>query len=141
MDKKVNDIRKDAISMGACVKVQRIFGWKSLVLAFFSPQGREFCKKNNYPDIDKFRGIASHVRQYGVFVEQAVNRSNADTALVGDCGSFSDLSFSGTEKAYTVILMHGAKAHIKVGNYAVVRLESINGEYEIDNDGTGRILI
>ena len=141
MDADVRNIIRKAASKGACRLSSKAKDWSSLAALFFSPQGREFCKKSNYPDMDEFRNMASHVKKYGVFVEQSVNRSNADTALVGDCGGFSELSFSGLEKVYTVILMHGAKAHVKVGNYAVVRLENINGEYEIDNDGTGRVLI
>ena len=67
--------------------------------------------------------------------------------LFGSCNSwvgasFGVLHYCGTERAYKVILMHGARATIHLSRYAVVRLEAIGGTYEIINeDGTGEVLI
>lgn len=138
---EVKDVIKEAARLGACAQSGKATDWKSLVWLFFSPQGREFCRENNYPGIEMFRAMKEHVRPYGVHVEEAAFTSNEDVALVGDAGRTSRLSFSGVEKAYKVILMHGAKAVIHVGRYAVVRLENISGEYEIMNDGTGEVLL
>ena len=135
---KVKDIISDAVGLGACANSGKATDWESLVWLFFSPQGREFCKKNNYPTLDTFRSIASDVETYGVYVEKDVDEYNKDIALIGI--SKSTLHYSGVEKAYKVILMHGAKAIIECGNYAVVRIENMRGEYEITNDGTARIL-
>lgn len=135
----VNEIMQKAIGLGACSQSGKATDWKSLVWIFFSPQGREFCKDNNYPSIDMFRSMAQYVEPYGVYVEKTVEKHNEDVALIGQ--SEGTLRYDGVEKAYRVILMHGAKATIHVSNYAVVRLEDIRGEYEIINDGTGEVLV
>lgn len=125
--------------MGACSQSGKATDWKSLVWLFFSPQGREFCKDNNYPSIGMFRSMAQHVEPYGVFVEKKVEKYNEDVALIGE--GESTLRYNGVGKAYKVILMHGAKVTIYVSNYAVVRLENISGDYKIINDGTAEVLV
>lgn len=137
----VEYILKQAKCLGACSESAKATDWKSLVWLFFSPQGREFCKEKNYPSIEMFRSIKEHVEPYGIYVEKAVFTRNKDVALAGDCGAKSELSFSGVEKSHKVILMHGAKTIIHASQYAVVRIENINGEYEIINDGTAEVLI
>ena len=136
----VKDILTEAVKLGACSASNKATDWKSLVWLFFSPQGREFCKDNNYPTIKMFRSMKENIKPYGVYVEEPAFTRNKDVALIGNCGK-SELSFSGVDRAYKVILMHGAKAVIHVHNYAVVSLENISGEYEIINDGTGEVLV
>lgn len=135
----VKHILKLAVELGACNGSNKATDWKSLCWLFFSPQGREFCKDNNYPSLEMFRAMRGNVRSYGVYVEENVMKSNEDIALIGE--SKSELFFSGVDKAYKIILMHGAKAIIKTENYAVVRIENISGEYQIINDGTSEILL
>lgn len=135
----VKEIMQKAIGLGACTQSGKATDWKSLVWLFFSPQGREFCKENNYPSIELFRSMAKYVEPYGGYVEKPVEKHNEDVALIGEAES--TLRYDGVEKAYKVILMHGAKATIHVSNYAVVRLENISGRYEIINDGTAEVLV
>ena len=135
----VKEIMQKAIGLGACTQSGKATDWKSLVWLFFSPQGREFCKENNYPSIELFRSMAQYVEPYGVYVEKPVEKHNEDVALIGEAES--TLRYDGVEKAYKVILMHGAKATIHVSNYAVVMLENISGRYEIINDGTAEVLV
>lgn len=135
----VKDIISKATLLGACTKSEKVTDWKSLVWLFFSPQGREFCKDNNYPSLESFRSMAANVEPYGVYVDKNIEKSNEDIALIGK--SESILHYSGVEKAYKVILMHGASAKIYASNYAVVRLENISGKFEIINDGTAEVLI
>lgn len=135
----VKEIMQKAIGLGACTQSGKATDWKSLVWLFFSPQGREFCKENNYPSIELFRSMAQYVEPYGVYVEKPIEKHNEDVALIGK--TESTLRYDGAEKAYKVILMHGAKAAIHVSDYAVVRLENISGEYEIVNDGTAEVLV
>lgn len=138
---EVKDIIQEAVRRGACSASGKATDWRSLVRLFFSPQGREFCRDHNYPAIEMFRSMREQVKPYGVYVEEAAFARNRDVALIGRSEPASELSFSGVDKAYKVILMHGAKAIIHVGRYAVVRLENISGEYEIINDGTGDVLL
>lgn len=137
---EVKDIIEKTVLLGACDKSSKATDWKSLAWLFFSPQGREFCLNNNYPDIATFRNIRQHIEPYGIFVEKKVDRKNEDTALIGS-DDVSILSFSGVEKAYKVILMHGAKAVIRLRNYAVVKIESSESWFEVENeDNTGVVL-
>lgn len=135
----VKDVLYKATTLGACYNSTKATDWKSLVWLFFSPQGREFCKDQNYPSIETFRSMSKNVEPYGVYVEKNVEKSNEDIALIGK--SESILHYSGVEKAYKVILMHGASAKIYASNYAVVRLENISGKFEIINDDTAEVLI
>ena len=80
---KVNDIISKAVGLGACANSGKASDWKSLVWLFFSSQGREFCKKNNYPSLDMFRSMSANVEPYGVYVEKGIDESNKDVALVG----------------------------------------------------------
>lgn len=135
---EVQEIINKAIGLGACSQAGKATDWKSLVWLFFSPQGREFCRDNNYPTLDMFRQIKQNVGPYGVHIEEDTKLINEDAAIIS--GS-AELTYHGTKKAYKVILMHGAKVHIKAGNYAVIRLENMGGKCVIDNDGTAEVLL
>lgn len=135
---EVKEILSKAVGLGACSKSSKATDWKSLAWLFFSPQGREFCKNNNYPTLDMFRGMKGNVEAYGVHVEENVKAVNTSKAIISGT---AELTYHGTDKAYTVIIIHGASVRIKVYNYAVVRVENISGSYTIDNDGTGRVLV
>lgn len=135
---EIKDILEKAVGLGACAQSSKVTDWKSLSWLFFSPQGREFCRDNNYPSLEMFKQMKGNVESYNVHVEDDVKAVNMDKAIIG---GMAELTYHGADKAYKVILMHGAKAIIKIGNYAVVRIENISGSYKVENDGTGRILV
>ena len=135
---EVKEVLNKAVGLGACAQSSKATDWKSLVWLFFSAQGREFCRDNNYPALEMFRAMKGNIEAYGVHVEEDVKAINENKAIIG--GS-AELTYHGADKAYKVIIMHGASVHLKVGNYAVVRVENISGSFTVDNDGTGRILI
>lgn len=135
---EVKDILNKAKGLGACAQSGKATDWKSLVWLFFSPQGREFCRDNNYPSLEMFRLMKGNIEAYGVHIEEDVKAVNEDKAIIGGT---AELTYHGTDKAYKVILMHGGNVRIKIGNYAVVRVENISGSYEIINDGTGKVLV
>lgn len=135
---EVQDILKKAIDLGACTQVNKATDWKSLCWLFFSPQGREFCRTNNYPTLEVFRGLKRKIEEFNLFVEEDTKLTNKDAAIISGT---AELTYKGTDKAYKVILMHGADITIKIGNFAVVRVENISGNYKVENDGTGRILV
>ena len=125
-------IIEDALKLGACDKVKSATDLESLVELFFSPQGREFCLKNNFPSLETFRGIDAE--KYGVFTEKDVYLKNQNVALINCTGK---LIFNKTD-GYKVILMHGSKVEIEVSNYAVVLIE---GEGAIvKKDKTSKVL-
>ena len=135
---EVKDILNKAIGLGACSQSSKATDWKSLVWLFFSPQGCEFCKSINYPSLEMFRSMKGNVESFGVHIEENVKAVNEDKAIIGGT---AELTFQGTDKAYKVIIMHSGNVRIKISNYAVVRIENISGNYEIINDGTGKLLI
>lgn len=87
----VQHILSMAANLGACNESGKATDWKSLCWLFFSPQGREFCRDNNYPSLEMFRLMKSKVRPYNVYVEEDIVKHNEDIALIG--GSNSELSF------------------------------------------------
>ena len=136
----VNNIMKSASRLGACAKSEGVSDWRSLAWLFFTPQGREFCEQHNFPTLEMFRGMAD-VSGYGVWVDAGtvVRSGDANIALVGDTNA--RLTYSGVECTHKVILMHGAKAHIKASGYAVLLIVNIGGcEVEIEKDETVVIL-
>lgn len=135
---EVKEILNKAVGLGACAQSSKATDWKSLVWLFFSAQGREFCRDNNYPTLEMFRSMKGNIEAYGVHVEEEVKAINENKAIIGGT---AELTYHGADKAYKVIIMHGASVRLKVGNYAVVRIENISGSYTVENDGTGRILI
>ena len=135
---EVKDILNKAIGLGACSQSSKATDWKSLVWLFFSPQGCEFCKSINYPSLEMFRSMKGNVESFGVHIEENVKAVNEDKAIIGGT---AELTFQGTDKASKVIIMHSGNVRIKISNYAVVRIENISGNYEIINDGTGKVLI
>lgn len=135
---EVKEVLNKAVGLGACAQSSKATDWKSLVWLFFSAQGREFCRDNNYPTLEMFRSMKGNIEAYGVHVEEDVKAINENKAIIGGT---AELTYHGADKAYKVIIMHGASVRLKVGNYAVVRIENISGSYTVENDGTGRILI
>lgn len=139
---KIDEIMKSAALLGACSGSGKVSDWKSLVWLFFSPQGREFCEEKNFPELPMFREMKRHgISELGVFVDEGnVCRSNdKDIALVGDtCG---ELKFDENNVVHKIILMHGAKAHIKASNYVVLLIINIGGcKVTIEKDETVVVL-
>lgn len=139
--KSANDIVKEATRLGACSKSGSVTDWKSLVWLFFSPQGREFCEENNFPNIEMFREMKPYVKDWGVYVDAGnIELKNAPTVgVIGD--THAALSYSDNTKVHKLILMHGAKARVTLSHYAVLLLVNIgNCEIEIENDGTAKVM-
>ena len=140
----IKKITKAALQLGACRKPTEATDWRSLVWLFFSPQGREFCERHNFPSIPMWSEIKRqhNTTQYGIYVDEGyiTIRDNENTALIGQ--TEARMIFSRPNKAHRVILMHGAKAHIKATDYAVVLIVKVGTdcEVEIDKDETATIL-
>lgn len=138
----IEEVMKSASLLGACSGSEKVSDWKSLAWLFFSPQGREFCEEKNFPELSLFQRMKEHnIAELGVFVDEGeVYRSNDKCiGLIGDtCG---ELKFDENSVVHKVILMHGAKAHIKASNYVVLLVVNIGGcEVTIDADKTVVVL-
>ena len=129
--KAIDEILQKALQMGACNKSNGVTDWKTLVWLFFTPQGIEFCQKNNFPTLEMFRDIKEEVEGFNVFVDAGVQKRSNDScvALIGP-KTKGELVFDDNTKVHKVIVMHGAKLDIVLRNYAVVRLINI-GDNEI----------
>ena len=137
----VNDIIKKAISLGACNESGKASDWKSLCWLFFSPQGREFCEESNFPSLKMFQGMKRDVYKYGVYVDSGdislFNQSNI--GVIGD--TYANIIINDNTKVHKIMLMHGGKAIINIGNYAVALIVNVGDcEVNVINDGTARIL-
>lgn len=135
------DVIAKALKLGACSGSDGVTDWKSLCWLFFTPQGREFCEDNDFPTIGMFRQMKEHVKEYGVYVDvgDLSRKNDINIAVIGN--TCANLVFDDNTKVHKVILMHGAKAKIKVSNYAVILLVNIGKcEVEIDKDETSVIL-
>lgn len=137
MQRQINDIVQQAVTIGACGKVEKISDYRSLVSVFFSPQGIEFCEKNNYPNLETFRAIKERVISRGVYIDKGniSLKGKRHICLVGNTHACIDIS--GIQCVHTVILMHGATATINAYNYAVIKVVNISGgAVEINKDKT-----
>lgn len=138
---KVSDVMQDAIRLGACSQSGKATDWKSLCWLFFTPQGREFCENNNFPSLEMFQKMKPHVAAYGVFVDAGMisMKNNANVGIIGKTEAM--IEYDDNTKLHRIILMHGARAVIKVSNYAVVNVINVgNCPIEVINDGTGKVL-
>lgn len=139
--KSVNDIMKEALSMGACSKSNGVSDWKTLCWLFFTPQGIEFCESNKFPSIDKFREMDNSIADFGVFVDKGEIKRTNDSSIAVIGNTNATLVFDDNTKVHKVILMHGASALIIARDYAVVRLINIgNCNVRINKDKTSVIL-
>lgn len=140
----IKKITKAAAALGACSKSGEATDWRSLAWLLFSPQGREFCEKHQFPSMEMWHGIKREcdTEQYGIYVDAGYihihDREN--TALIGQTAA--TLHFSSPQKAHRVILMHGAKATIVLRNYAVVNIVNCGDDTDItiDKDETSAVL-
>jgi len=137
----IDEVMKEASTLGACMNLSGVKDWKRFVNLFFSPMGREFCEANNFPTIDQFRAMKGEAGDYNVFVDSGnIELKNGEQiALVGDTNA--DLFFDDNSSVHKVILMHGAKARIKATHYTVILLINMGEcEVEIEKDETVKIL-
>lgn len=139
--KAIDEILQKALLLGACNKSNGVTDWKTLVWLFFSPQGIEFCEKNNFPTLEIFKEIGENVEPFNVFVDAGLQKRSNDShvGLIGD--TEGELYFDDNTKVHKVVVMHGAKAKIILRNFAVVRLYNIGeNEVKIHKDKTSVVL-
>lgn len=127
---------EEAIKMGACKGTEKADNLRKMAKLFFTPQGIEFCLEHNYPSLEEFRKY--NAEEFSVYVDKEVKFKNKDIALIN---SKAELEFSGVEKSYKIILMHGSQAEITVKNYAVIKIEkSKDSKVNVKNDGSAVVL-
>lgn len=125
--------------LGACRLLHGTESKEDLMRLLLTPQGIEFCTKNNFPSMEQlqwFRG--EKAESMGIYIDTDTELTNpAKVFLAGHTRAVLHFDTIGR---YNVILMHGASAEIHASNYAVVFVNNAGGEVEIDKDDTARIL-
>lgn len=135
MDKEFFEI---ANRLGACRLLHGNENKEDLMRLLLTPQGTEFCTKNNFPSMEQlqwFRG--EKAESMGIYIDTDVELTNPVKVFLADSNAVLHFDTIGR---YNVILMHGAKAEIHASNYAVVFVKNAGGEVEIDKDDTALIL-
>ena len=137
----INDIKKSALALGACGKVESINSIEEAVKLLMTPQGREFALKTGFPTPETWREHAHRAKEiHEVYLDlKNVLVINQDCVCVGD--SAISVELDNPDKLYHVIAMHGAEVEINASNYAVVTVTSINATVRITNDGTAKVTV
>ena len=137
----IDRIKQKAAALGACGKEKNVNTYQGLVNILFSPQGREFCTKHNFPSLEVFREIKSEVKRFGVFIDAGTINICRKRRVCLAGNTSAQIEASGVDFVHTIVLMHGASAIINASNYAVLRVENISGgEVKINKDKTVVVL-
>lgn len=133
-------ILNGATALGACQKTEGITTAEQLAALYFSPQGREFCLKHNYPTLPMWREIKAHIPNLtglGIYIDAgAIELQNkGNIALIGQ--TRADAKFDKNNSVFHVLVLCGAKAIINAGNYSVFEVEADQtSDVEITQDKT-----
>jgi hypothetical protein len=120
----LHNIYEQAKRKGACDLFPCFNGSESvaeLARLMFTPQGREFCIKNRFPDLNTFRTFKPYnPEQYGVYIDAGdITLYDTDCFLIGNTRAVVRLS---ELRNFHVFLMHGATADVDAGGHSVVRI-------------------
>lgn len=123
----ITKILNGATALGACRKTNGITSAEQLVALFFSPQGREFCLKHNYPTLAMWREIKASIpslEKLGFYIDAGAIelRNKENIAIIGQTRCVA--KFDENNSIFHTIALHGAKATIKACNYAVFEAEA-----------------
>lgn len=137
----LNRLKNEALALGACTNFDGV-NYKKLSILLFTPQGREFCERYNFPSLSMFQQMKPNITEdMGVFVDFGdIKRSDdRNIALIGNTSA--ELKYSDNKVVHKVILMHGAKAVINASNYAVLLIVKIGDcKVVINKDKTVKVL-
>ena len=135
MDKEFFEI---ANRLGACRLLHGTENKEELMRLLLTPQGTEFCTKNNFPSMEQLREFrGKKAESMGIYIETDVKLTNPVKVFLA--GSKAILHFD-TIGRYNVILMHGAEAEIHASNYAVVFVKNAGGKVITHKDHTAGVL-
>ena len=124
MNKKlIEQISEDAHYLGACDKITGSEDLEGIVRLLFSPQGREFCIKNQFPSMEVFRKfIKYHPDRYGVYID--AGRIDLvepkDVFIVGNTTATIHIEATASHR---ICVMHGGSVSVYAGGYSVAKIE------------------
>ena len=130
---------KTANRLGACRLLHGTENKEDLMRLLLTPQGTEFCTKNNFPSMEQLREFQGKKAEImGIYIDTDVELTNPVKVFLA--GSTKAVLHFNTIGRYNVILMHGASVEIHADNYAVVFVKNAGGEVTIHKDNTALIL-
>ena len=123
-------IKAIALEMGACELIHEADSIGSLVSLMVTPQGREFCKKHEFPCLEIFCQHKDELKAMNVFVDAGdITIDDIDNVVVvGETSAL--IRCKKTDKPYHAMVMHGAKAKVIAYGYSICQVVNIGGEVE-----------
>lgn len=111
---------EEAAKLGVCAMLTGSEDAPRLMRLMLTPQGIEFCTKNNFPSLCRMREFRGEMaQQHGIYIDTDVELTNhPKLVLVGN--THAVLHYDDTTKRHQVVLMHGATALITASDWAVV---------------------
>lgn len=119
----VEQLKTDGIAKGLCQQWQKKLrsGVSKKRLIDLYIRGIDFCISNDFPTLDFIRENFSDCQEYGVFVDEMVQRANMpDMVLEGDCKA--EMMYNGytVSRAY---VRHNSEAKIQVFGNACLTVD------------------
>lgn len=127
---------QQAKALGVCARLRGNESPRELMHLFFTPQGIEFCTKNNFPKIETVRTFKGELAEtFGIYIDAGHIKlvNPARVALIGDTEAC--LHYDDPSKAHQVVTMHGGRAQITATGYAVVFITGENIDHTTTDHG------
>ena len=143
MEEIVRQICEQARLVGACDKFTGRENLGELIALFTSPQGLEFCIRNNFPNITTYRAFKRYEAQlqsYGIYIDAgAVTLRNPRMAVL--IGRTSATVTFDTLERHEVVVLQGAKCVVGAWRWAVVRVHKDSGSEVIKSAYNNAIIL
>ena len=123
MEEIIQRIYAQAKQLGACnLFTGREQTLEDIIALFVTPQGIEFCIKNNFPNIATLRLFKGYgVEKHGVYIDAGVIQvKNPKRAIF--IGRTSATVICDTLDNHNVVFMNGAKGTVNAQQWAVVKV-------------------
>lgn len=141
MEDLIKGIYHDALTLGACNKITGHEDMDGIIKVLFSPQGREFCMKHQFPSKEVFRKFLKyHPERYGVYIDAGKIElvEPKDVYLIGNTRAVIRLE---NTESHRICVMHGARASVHAGGFSVVRVEcDKDSTSSVHRTGRARVL-
>lgn len=129
----IKELYEAAQPLNACGLFTGQETFEDMIKVFLTPQGIEFCIKNDFPDKSYLRPIKErNVSEMGIWIDAGEKelRNERIVVLVGNCNF--KLVYDTLEYPCKVVLMKGARAKIIARGFSVVKIEAQEGcEYKV----------
>lgn len=112
-----------------------------IVALFSSPQGLEFCIKNNFPNIATFRRFKPYkVERFGIYIDAGTITLNNPKRVIL-IGRTSATIHCDTLEKHDIFLLQGAKAVVNASKWSVVFTKAGTGCSLIRNTSENAIIL